>query len=217
MRSKRYIVSILWAIAVGATALLTGATPARAAKVDRHLKNVGKGRPEMVDIIVQTRGRPTFKHRTLVGAFGGEAGLPFTNVDAFAARVPSPALKGLAHNPHFINLSIDAPVQALWDRNAVRPPVGVPEAFAAYGVTGAGVGVAIVDSGAANHEDFGNGSNSSVRGFVDFLSTTGKTQIDPYGHGSHVAGIISGNGSAVPDWSDIRCSSRTPQIPCAWR
>src|SRR5207302_1352885 len=69
------------------------------------------------------------------------------------------------------------------------------------GLTGAGIGVAVIDSGIATwHDDLTNRSNTlypygdqRVAGFVDFVNG----QLAPYddnGHGSHVAGIIAANG-----------------------
>ena len=69
------------------------------------------------------------------------------------------------------------------------------------GYTGAGVGVAIIDSGITNwHDDLTNTTsklfpygNQRVAKFVDFIN--GQTlPYDDNGHGSHVAGIIAGNG-----------------------
>jgi serine protease AprX len=69
------------------------------------------------------------------------------------------------------------------------------------GATGAGVGVAVIDSGIATwHDDLTNRSSTSypygnqrVAAFVDFVN--GRTlPYDDEGHGSHVAGIIAGNG-----------------------
>ncbi len=69
------------------------------------------------------------------------------------------------------------------------------------GLTGAGVGIAIIDSGIATfHDDLTSQSatlypygNQRVSAFVDFVNG----QVAPYddqGHGTHVAGIIAGNG-----------------------
>ncbi len=201
MRATRTTISILWVVLLG-TLLFAAAAPAEAARLDRALEKAAGGAPTMVEIIVQTRDRPTFKDRTLVGAYGGEAGLPFSTIHGFPARVPAPALKGLANSPRFNVLSIDASMKPLWDHNPVRPPAGVPEAFRFFGATGAGVGVAVVDSGAAKHEDFDSGSKSSIRAFVDFLSTSSSAS-DAYGHGTHVAGILSGRGGAVEQFSGV--------------
>lgn len=60
------------------------------------------------------------------------------------------------------------------------------------GYLGYGVGVAVVDTGIALHKDFVEGGNR-VTAFADFINH----RTDPYddnGHGTHVAGIIGGNG-----------------------
>ncbi len=59
------------------------------------------------------------------------------------------------------------------------------------GVDGSGVGVAIVDSGVTYwHDDLGS---QRVVHFVDFVEFQ-PVPYDDYGHGTHVAGIIAGNG-----------------------
>ena len=71
------------------------------------------------------------------------------------------------------------------------------------GYDGAGVGVAVIDSGITDwHDDLTyHGSNSKVKvvngqrvpKFVDFVNGR-TTPYDDNGHGTHVAGIIAGNG-----------------------
>ena len=59
------------------------------------------------------------------------------------------------------------------------------------GFDGTGVGVAIIDSGIANwHDDLGA---DRVVHFADFVTFLPQPH-DDYGHGTHVAGIIAGNG-----------------------
>ncbi|GAA6292097.1 hypothetical protein F220043C3_05310 [Enterocloster asparagiformis] len=57
------------------------------------------------------------------------------------------------------------------------------------GITGAGVGVAVLDTGIYPHEDFGN----RVVAFKDYVHH----RVGPYddnGHGTHIAAIIGGSG-----------------------
>ncbi|HCM12214.1 MAG TPA: peptidase S8, partial [Lachnospiraceae bacterium] len=59
-------------------------------------------------------------------------------------------------------------------------------------MTGKGVGVAIVDTGISLHKDFA-GEENRVIAFKDFINKLP----DPYddnGHGTHVSGIVGGNG-----------------------
>jgi len=70
------------------------------------------------------------------------------------------------------------------------------------GLTGRGIGVAVIDSGVTSfHDDLTRGSNPTlypygdqrVLKFVDFVGTS-TLPYDDNGHGSHVSGIVAGNG-----------------------
>ncbi len=61
-----------------------------------------------------------------------------------------------------------------------------------HGFFGRGIGVAVVDTGIALHKDFIEGSNRVIA-FKDFINHRTDTY-DDNGHGTHVAGIIGGNG-----------------------
>ena len=80
----------------------------------------------------------------------------------------------------------------------VRRLVGVADSNGARidGIpTGKGIGVAIVDTGIGPHIDFTNGKEYRIVRFVDFINK--KNYIyDDCGHGTHVSGIVAGNGKA---------------------
>ena len=65
--------------------------------------------------------------------------------------------------------------------------IGAPRAWARS--TGAGIVVALIDSGIADHPDLAG----KVVTRVDFVNDNA-TLLDPAGHGTHLAGVIAGNG-----------------------
>lgn len=89
----------------------------------------------------------------------------------------------------YLIISFDEQVEAQLDIAA--PTVGAPSQWQT-GNTGKGKVVAIVDSGVYPHPVLTRPTNRIIA-FKDFIY--GKTEpYDDYGHGTHVAGIIAGNG-----------------------
>jgi serine protease AprX len=75
-----------------------------------------------------------------------------------------------------------------------------------YGMKGDGVTVAIIDSGVQPNPDL---PAERIRAFVDLVN--GQTQpYDDYGHGTHVAGIIAGNGAQ--SWGYVTGAAPNAQI-----
>lgn len=73
--------------------------------------------------------------------------------------------------------------------NRVRRQLGIEDLRMAY--TGRGITVALLDTGIASHPDFDN----RIVGFKDFLHGI-SMNYDDSGHGTHVSGILAGNGLA---------------------
>ncbi len=115
------------------------------------------------------------------------------SIGAHVAIVPNAALRTLATNPLIDHVALDRVVVAANERTGYT--VGAATAREDFGFDGAGVGVAIIDSGVtAWHDDLSDAGNGQrVVHFVDFVNDL-QTPHDDYGHGTHVAGIIAGNG-----------------------
>src|SRR5262249_29413691 len=101
--------------------------------------------------------------------------------------------------PGSLRVHFDRPAKKENYRTAMT--IGSRAVSRSLGFTGAGVGVAVIDSGVVSwHDDLTNRTNQTypfgnqrVSAFVDFVNN----QLTPYdddGHGTHVAGIIAGNG-----------------------
>ena len=122
-------------------------------------------------------------------AAGGRPGRFLRAVGAQVALVPDFALMRLAARPEIRRMILDRDVSDAMERTSAA--VGAAFVNEQLGYDGSGIGVAIIDSGVANwHNDLGA---QRVVHFVDFVSDLPVAH-DGYGHGTHVAGIIAGNG-----------------------
>lgn len=72
----------------------------------------------------------------------------------------------------------------------VKEQVHCPDVYLT-GLTGKGVGVAVLDTGIYPHKDFGE----RIIGFADMVNRRAGPY-DDCGHGSHICGIIGGSGAA---------------------
>jgi len=113
--------------------------------------------------------------------------------------LPNGALKQLAKHADVFRVHYDRPIKSHNYRTSITVGARVVQDF--MGLTGAGVGIAIIDSGiSAWHDDLTNKTaklfpygNQRVAKFVDFVNGR-PLPYDDNGHGTHVAGIIAGNG-----------------------
>jgi serine protease AprX len=146
-----------------------------------------------VDVIIQFNQTPTAAHHQKVQNKGGVLKTKLDFIKGAHYNVPVDALDGLANDPDVAYISPDRAVSGSLDY--VTSAVGAPYAWNVYGLTGTGIGVAIIDSGIHNNNDFnpGPGQNRIVYS-KDFVGGGGPAADDLYGHGTHVAGIAGGGG-----------------------
>jgi serine protease AprX len=169
---------------------------AKAYKLDAELDRRSKGpsaldrTPVIVEIVPGAQLPPEFKKFAK-----GQLGI----INSLSLELPNGVLKQLANHPDVFRVHYDRPTHAHNYRTSVT--VGSRAVQLLMGYTGAGIGVAVIDSGIASwHDDLTSLSskvypygNQRVAKFVDFVN--GRTlPYDDNGHGTHVSGIIAGNG-----------------------
>lgn len=140
--------------------------------------------PDPLRVIVKYRAGVT----TVAPAIDGiQATLrTFRLISATAHTALVNGINALSERDDVEMIWFDEPVHTMLDVSI--PLIGAPAVWQA-GVTGAGIKVAVVDTGIdAAHPDFAN----RILQIKDF---TGEGPSDNNGHGTHVAGIIGGTGA----------------------
>ncbi len=125
---------------------------------------------------------------------GGRLGRRLGLINGQVVELSNAQLRKLADYPGIASIHWDRPTTGHMSRASLT--IGSRLAQVVYGYSGAGIGVAVIDSGVTPwHDDLTGplGSGQRVARFVDFVN--GYTQpYDDFGHGTHVSGIIAGNG-----------------------
>jgi len=141
-------------------------------------------------VIVQWKGARTTAQGRRLRALGACADRPLPLIGADAMRLPSSNLARLAALPFVRHLSADLACRKSDEYSAGA--TGADIAFAQGGLTGAGVTVAVLDSGIQSARADIQGRTVAAADFAGDADTTE----DGCGHGTHVAGIIAGDGTA---------------------
>lgn len=147
----------------------------------------GRGR---IPILIELDG-PTETDRfcRTLTASGCARVRPLRLVGVVAAEAAPEAIRRVLQDHRIRRLRLDRPVRALLD--VAAPTIRAPAVWA-MGPRGRGVTVAVLDTGIYPHPDFTLPVNRLVA-FHDVVSGRAEP-FDPDGHGTHVAGIIAGNG-----------------------
>jgi serine protease AprX len=191
-RSRTWLVHRVFVAAV----LLFGSITASAAggrKLAPDFDRFPKHRDGTVDVIIRFKQRPQARHFQAIGARGGRMKSQLHHISGAAYRIPATMLAWLEKHPDVAYVSPDRPNKVAFD-DAI-PAVMGDLARQQFALDGTGVGIAVIDSGVYEHDDLqsADGTYSRIVYSESFVPTDPSTG-DPYGHGTHVAGIIAGNG-----------------------
>ena len=148
---------------------------------------------QLVDVIIQFKSKPGGDEDNAVRSEGGEHRADLQLINGNLYRVPVKALKHLAANPNILYITPDRATTQSSDYTEATVGANVEQS---YGFSGAGVGIAVIDSGVASHQDLLDPLTGQSRVVYSESFVSGLDAVDQYGHGTHVAGIIAGNGSA---------------------
>ena len=161
-------------------------------KLAADLANFPLNADGTVSVIVQFKQTPK-AHASEMAAQGGQLKFSFDHINGAAYRIPVRMLAWLENHPDVVYVSPDRPNKVASDDDI--PAVEGDVARQQYGLDGTGIGVAIIDSGVFNHDDLqkSSGLGSRIVYSESFIPGDPSTN-DAYGHGTHVAGIVAGNG-----------------------
>jgi serine protease AprX len=167
-------------------------------KLDRELNSRGT-RAGWSRVIITLHGSADASGAVV--RLGGKLRRHLPLINGQVVELPTGMLKKLADHPAILRIDHDRPTMGLMKR--VSTLTGARTVHRSYGLDGAGIGVAVIDSGVtAWHDDLTYDGTSPevqtsgsqrVAAFVDFVQGQ-TTPYDDNGHGTHVSGIIAGNG-----------------------
>ena len=123
---------------------------------------------QSIDVIVQYRHIPTEADHNRAAARGGELRHSLGIIRAAHYAIPANQLQALADDPNVEFIAPDRAVKGLATNSYIGSPdygwhtVGADLATSVYGLNGAGVGIALLDSGINNDPDL-NGNRQPDR------------------------------------------------------
>src|SRR5262249_46600372 len=170
----------------------TQAVFAQSSKLSKDLQGVAS--TASPDVIVQYVKAPTSTDVQKVTSKGGKLKKQYNVIKGVAyTTVPASQLSSIAGDANVKYITLDRKVKGKLE--FAEPATNASIALAS-GYDGTGVGVAIIDSGITPHNDLNvAGSNQSRIVYSQSFVPGDASTADPYGHGTHVAGIVAANGA----------------------
>jgi len=191
--------------------------PSAEGKADPALLRVAAQHPHSTVPLIVREGQPTSDEaERLVRSLGGTVGYELPIVGSFSAHLPAGSLPALVDSPAVLRVWSDGTLRAtssnLSQYDTASPDTSWQSTIAPSGTTtsGAGTAVAIIDTGITPSPDFGN----RIVAMVDF--TPDHEGLDHYGHGTHMAGIVAGNGTlSNGQWAGVAPSANLVSVKVA--
>jgi len=121
----------------------------------------------------------------------------YENVSALCLEVNSVALSLISNHPSVDRIGLDSVVHGALDTS--RAFLGVDTVHTTHGLTGAGITVAVLDTGIdTDHPDLSDDVASGAFHFLGAGGDSGPGAEDDSGHGTFVSGIITSKGAIAP-------------------
>ena len=140
-------------------------------------------------MIIEIAGRRSDQIANIINANQGRVQRELALFPALVVELPGSGVEELARHYWVQKIWRDLPARALLD--VAVPTVGAA-ASQQMGYTGDGVVVAVIDTGIAPHPDL-IAEENRILAWKDYVADKNEPY-DDNGHGTHVAGIIAGNG-----------------------
>src|SRR6266849_524356 len=167
---------------------------AQSSKISKVLQAVPSGTTS--NVVVQYYNPPTTTDLNAAKSAGASNGKALGLVKGYRWTMSQGNVQSLINKDSNVKyVSLDRPLKGAM--NLAVPAVGADIARS-LGYDGTGVGVAVIDSGVNSVLDLmqAGGSKTSRIVFSQNFDPSTTTTSDLYGHGTHVAGIIAGNGGS---------------------
>ncbi len=185
---------------------------ARAANAQPALALLAAESPAQAVAVIVQKAATGADAEIRVARLGGRVTKDLRIINAFAAEMTAQAALELARSASVRWVSLDAPLTDAGGPKTCGECINTSSLLSTYVraigadrlwnaapyLQGQGLGVAVVDSGINSHGDLAQNSNG--RGALRILTSAkfnsfSNNSSDNYGHGTHIAGIIGGNGA----------------------
>jgi serine protease AprX len=208
-RMKHLNVLVVMALLLSLVMPLAAPFTQPAARVQPQLLELAAQQPDQVVSVIVQKAVQDDRVEQAVGALGGSVTKDLHIINAFAAEMKAKDVAQLAKADGVRWVSLDAPMlstdctadclsSASALKNVYDKVIGADKVWLGQlKRQGTGIGVAVVDAGINWQADlYTKSGQNRVVANVRFNTDYNQTTFDNFGHGSHIAGIIGGNGSA---------------------